>query len=349
MQIVEKDFEKLSEKLIKSKYYKQSNRFKNQLIGFLNESYGIENLKFIPDLRLFVNAQSGKYAGEVNNLCGDIQLAPGRTGKKDGKPITLTQIPPIGSIDCSKCELLFDSLAFTDVLTQDRKTPEIALNRQLEVLEKLPKFKKVRIVSYDRLIDEKFINGNRVKQRWTIEEGDKAVRETLLASAYLDSQRKRLTGYELVMSCQGVDADQYKKCVSRVLTYCQSEDILGLGGWCILGRKPSYLKIFYETVIKVIPLIKSYDIKKVHIFGVTWYKNKHGFNYIPPLPPLLYLCDRYDIELSTDGTAPILQALSNDLIKSGATFPYWRDNLAWVKAKLGTLRESKFYKHPSEF
>lgn len=148
--------------------------------------------------------------------------------------------------------------------------------------------------------------------------------------------------YQLVMSCQGVDAAQYESCVSQVLEYCQPHDVLGLGGWCILGRKKSYLPTFFEAMKRSLPLVSEAGIKRVHIFGVTWYRPIRGF--IPPLPTLLYECDKLGLELSTDGTSPIGNALWKDYRASGATFPYWRHNLAWVKAEMATLRDSPLYK-----
>jgi hypothetical protein len=76
---------------------------------------------------------------------------------------------------------------------------------------------------------------------------------------------------------------------------------------------------------------------------VTWYKPTKGFP-APPLPILLHECDRYGLELSTDGTSPIGKALWSEWKKAGATFPYWRHNLAWTKAELATLRDSSCYR-----
>jgi hypothetical protein len=37
-------------------------------------------------------------------------------------------------------------------------------------------------------------------------------------------------------------------CVEQVLQYCVPGDVIGLGGWCILGQQPSYLTTFWETI-----------------------------------------------------------------------------------------------------
>jgi site-specific DNA-cytosine methylase len=324
----------------------EGQRFTEYLVEYLNEAYGIRRSSAIPDIDCFVNTQARTYQGEVNNICGSIQLSPGRVGGSKEARKTVTKVPEsTDSLPFSDCKLLYDSLAFTDVLTNDRQTPAIALERQLSTLGGMPKSAETWIVSYDRLIDEKFVDGARKKQRWTVEEGEKAVQETVEAAKYLDSQRDRLGDYTLVMSCQGVDAPQYEQCVARVLAHCKPQDVVGLGGWCILGRQPSYLNTFWETINRVIPLIALAGVKRVHIFGVTWYKEKSGFP-LPPLAPLLWLCDRHGIKLSTDGTSPIGNALWKNTKKSNAFSPYWRHNLAYVKASLATIRDKPTYQAP---
>lgn len=121
--------------------------------------------------------------------------------------------------------------------------------------------------------------------------------------------------------------------------------LLGLGGWCILGKQKRWLPVFWETIVKVVPIIALTGVKRIHIFGCTWYKPIQGFQ--PPIPALLALCDNYGIELSVDGRSPIGNALwKNTWKQAGATFPYWRHNLAWVKAELATLRDSPWYQLP---
>lgn len=323
-----------------------SERFRLFLAGFLGEAYGLGRSLLTPDVTCFVNAQANTYTfqgrSEVNNIGGAIQLSPGRVGRRKGKPTTVTKTPDCGAVNFAWSEVLYDSCAFTDVLTQSRITPELALERQLVTLDQLPQMLRLLLVSYDLLIDEKHVNGTRIKQRWSVKEGEEAVKATVDAAKYLDSQRYRLDGYELVMSCQGVDAGQYQRCVAKVLEFCQPNDVLGLGGWCILGRQKSYLPTFWEAMRRSLPLIAEAGLKKVHIFGVTWYKPTQGF--IPPLPVLLHECDRLGLTLSTDGTSPIGNALWKNWKRAGATFPYWRHNLAWVKTEMATLRDSEFYR-----
>lgn len=308
----------------------------------------------MPDVLCFVNAQANSYSfqgqSEKNTICGAIQLAPGRTGKAKGRKATVTQVPA-GAFTMNLAEsiLLYDSCAFTDVLTNSRVSPAQSLERQLSTLSCIPTAQETWIVSYDRLIDEKYIGGERIKERWSVKDGEIAVNQTVEAAKYLNSQRNRLNQFRLVQSCQGVDADQYLNCVEQVLHFCKSSDVLGLGGWCILGKQKRWLPVFWKTISKVIPLLSISGIKKVHVFGCTWYKPVQGFNY-PPIPALLWVCDQYGIDLSIDGRSPIGSALwKNTWKKSGAKFPYWRHNLAWVKTELACLRDSEFYQPPPDF
>lgn len=337
--------EELAESLILES---KSRRFKTHLTAFLEEAYGQKRSDLVPDLECFVNAQKDTYQKqemkEKNNICGSIQLSPVKKGKKRGRDVTVATIPPIGNINPENCDLLLDSGAFTDWQTGYRTTPETALNRQIAAINSLGAFHKVYLASYDYLIPEKHVYGYRKKLEWCKNKGKNCVEETLVAAKYLDSQRYRLTNFTLIQGCQGVDSNQYYDCVNRILEYSQPNDVIGLGGWCPLGANRGWLPSFWETINKIIPLIAEAGIKRVHIFGVTWYKPIKGL--IPPLPPLLYLCDKYGIKLSTDGRSPISNALSNNPEKANPVFPYWRHNLAWVKAELATLRDSEFYMAP---
>lgn len=342
------DIEAIADSLIQRSPKKRPPRFLRYLQEYLLESYGICQSNLVPDLECFVNAQSNTYGKEPNNITGSIQLSPVRTGVKNGKKITVTKTPDCANLLFSQCRLLYDSGAFTDVLTNSRVTPEESLNRQLSTLSTLPKIPEVYLVDYDLLIDEKYIEGDRIKQRWNEKEAWMAVDATVEAAKYLDSQRSRLKDFHLVQSIQGVTPNQYLSCTNSVLNYVSELDIVGLGGWCILGKEKKWLPTFWETIDLVIPAIASSGVKRIHIFGCTWYKPCKGFPQ-PPLPTLLALCDRYDLRLSTDGRSPIGNALwngENSVQKAGAAFPYWRHNLAWVKAELATLRESACYQLP---
>lgn len=295
---------------------------------------------------MFANAQSNTYQSEENNICGSVQLSPVRTSAKGGKKTTIAKKPDCRNLQLSRCRLLYDSGAFTDVLTNSRVTSEQALVRQLETLSQMhEKPQWCALSSYDRLIDEKYINGTPKKERWSVDQAWLAVEQTVEAAKYLDSQRQYLKDFVLVQSCQGVDADQYRDCVLRVLEYCQPQDILGLGGWCILGKQKRWLPVFHQTIQAIMPLVAGAGIRRVHIFGCTWYKPHQGF--YPPLVSLLWLCDCYGIKVSTDSRSLIGNALWKDWRRAGATLPYWRHNLAWVKAEIATLRDTESYQKTS--
>lgn len=336
------DVRSIARDLIEKTGEKVSDKFHSHLVEFLAEAYGIRRSELVPDLQCFVNAQASVHQGEKNNIAGSIQLSPGRVRKKGGKNVTTMGVPESrNTLNFELCDLLYDSLAFTDVLTGCRTTPEFALNRQLITLDQFPtEPRSVLLSSYDLLIDEKHVAGLRVKQRWSVQDGWDAVKETVAAAKYLASQRSQTERLKLILVCQGVDAFQYRRCTEQILEFTTPDDVIGFGGWCILGREKSYMPTFWQSMKEVIPLIAQVT-QRVHIFGVTWYKKHQGIS--PPLPGLLKMCDEYGITLSTDGRSPIDNALRKDWKRAGAKFPYWRHNLAWTKAKMATLRESAEY------
>ena len=163
---------------------------------------------------------------------------------------------------------------------------------------------------------------------------------TINAANYLASQRQRLHPRQLVLSCQGVDAIQYRECVMEILKVATKEDWIGFGGWCILGRQTSWLPEFWSTCYEVLPLIASAGTRHIHLFGVL---------YLPALGGLLWLCDRYDLTVSTDSTRPIAQTIwkkEENRKKANTQFEYWRDNVSWWQMTLAELRYSKWYKQP---
>jgi hypothetical protein len=249
---------------------------------------------------------------------------------------------------------VIDSGAFSDAIDK-RLTPARALERQLTWENKASDkwsgdWQSYALVSYDVLIDEVWTNGERKKQRWSIGRADWAVSETIESARYLASQREQLNPRRLVLSCQGVDAIQYRECVQEVLNIALPTDIIGFGGWCILGRFTSWLPEFWRTLRATFPLIQQAGIKDVHIFGVL---------YQPALGGMLWLADEYGLNVSTDSTAPVKACLwkcddkTTDAYrkKSGtrAESGYWLDNVDWWKNTLSNLRQSKYYKEPPTF
>jgi hypothetical protein len=114
-----------------------------------------------------------------------------------------------------------------------------------------------------------------------------------------------------------------RECVVEILKVATPDDCIGLGGWCLLGRQTNWMPEFFVTCYEVLPLIAAAGIKHVHLFGVL---------YLPALGGLLWLCDQYNLAVSTDSTRPILQTTwkgASYRKKANIQFTYWRDNVNW--------------------
>jgi hypothetical protein len=165
---------------------------------------------------------------------------------------------------------IIDSGAFQDVGTDSRLTPEEALRRQLDfertvTPEGRPAY---AIVSYDRLVDEQRTEDGQIKRRVTEEQGEEYVRETIEAARFLVSRRAELAPRRLILSCQGTTAEQYIGCLREVLQVAAPQDIIGLGGFCIISRSKEAERQFYEVIARAFPMIAEAGIRDVHIFGV---------------------------------------------------------------------------------
>lgn len=193
------------------------------------------------------------------------------------------------------------------------------------------------LVSRDTLIDELWVDGVRHKRRWSVHDAERAVRETVDAAAYLASRRHALAPRHLVLSCQGVDAGQYRECVAAVCRHARLGDWIGLGGWCWVGRHQTWLPEFQRTVASSLPLIAAAGVRHVHLFGVLWE---------PAVASLLWQADQHGISVSVDSTAPMLAATRGNARKAGMRGHDWRSNIAWWKAHLAGLRSSRWYKEP---
>jgi hypothetical protein len=278
-------------------------------------------------VRLFVGGHCAKVQGEHQDLAGDRMFTAAH------RPERVQHAGPLYG--------LVDSGAFTDP-PHKRLTPEAALDRQL-AWEGIASakwgapFRAAGLVSYDLLIDETWIAGERHKRRWGIRDAEAAVRTTVDAAAYLASQRQRVAPRTLILSAQGVDALQYAECAAGVLQHARPDDWFGFGGWCILGRFTRMLPIFWQTLWLTIPMVKVAGLSHVHIFGVL---------YREALGGLLWLADQHELTVSTDSTAPVLACTWKNQKKAGAKKPYWRDNVAWWKETLGSLRQSPYYREP---
>lgn len=222
-------------------------------------------------------------------------------------------------IDPAKVKhILLDSGAFSDgieldqdgnIVANKRLSFEAALQRQFNHAHKYKYTGQVEsIVSYDLLIDETWQDGERSKERWSVESAEYAVEQTVKAAHYLSSQRKRIDAFfghhvRLILSAQGVEAAQYKRCAQEIVKVMKPDDIFGLGGWCITGlRRHEMLPNAAMILPGVFEVLGDAGVKRVHVFGVI----------IPAmLGFLLYLCDQYGIFLSTDSAGPCTEPARN--------------------------------------
>lgn len=286
-------------------------------------------------IRLFVGGHPGTVQGDRENLTGDRMFTASR-------PPQLAAFPCLADLNA-----YLDSGAFSDP-PERRLTPEGALDRQLAWEYKASEkwgshWQASGLVSYDLLIDEVWANGKRHKRRWSIKDADRAVTETIDAARYLAGQRDRLSPRRLILSAQGVDAIQYRECIQEVLAIAQPGDIIGFGGWCILGRFKSWLPEFWRTLQATLPLVAANGNQDIHIFGVL---------YQPALGGLLWLADRYGLSVSTDSSAPIKSAACTSpesRRKAGVRAEgHWHNNVEWWRNSLATLHGSEWYREPPD-
>jgi len=188
--------------------------------------------------------------------------------------------------------IIQDSGAFSDGPGQ-RLGFVAAYNRQIEHGEKYGYNDQItHRASYDLLIDEVWTGNNRHKRRWTVQDAEQAVVETIDAARFMAQHKDR----PAVLSVQGVNAAQYLDCARHVVPLLDTGDVLGFGGWCITGKMPSVMMpTFRETIRLVVPWCGRLGVKRIHIWGVL---------YAPALGELLWICDQQDIILSTDSAGP---------------------------------------------
>jgi hypothetical protein len=283
-----------------------------------------------PAVKLFVGSHASRVQGEAQDLTG-------------ARCFSAAHRPQVCKMDTNEIDGLLDSGAFTDP-PEERLTPEQSLERQLAWEKRASEkwggeWKASALVSYDRLIDETWVDGQKFKRRWTVQMAESAVRETIEAAHYLAARQRELYPRDLVLACQGVDDAQYAECVAEVLKVATVDDWIGLGGWCILGRFKRWMPTFLRTITRCIPLIAAAGVIRVHIFGVL---------YEPALAPLLWLCDEHGLRLSTDSSAPILNCTWKNKEKAGVRVACgkWRCNVSWWVNHLANLRQSQFYREP---
>lgn len=189
--------------------------------------------------------------------------------------------------------VLSDSGAFSDgpgsrLSFSDAMRRQLSHAQQYKYIDRLAGF-----ASYDLLIDEKWIDGKRTKMRWSESDASQAVDDTVLSAKFLSKNRSYIPA-PLVLSAQGVSVKQYVDCVLRIASLFSDGDILGLGGWCIIGKMRSLINIFRRIITQVVPIASQFT-SRIHIWGVLW---------APAIGELLWICDRHGISLSTDSSGP---------------------------------------------
>jgi hypothetical protein len=242
--------------------------------------------------------------------------------------------------------IMQDSGAFCDG-PGERLDFQDAFQRQGEHATKFGYADQVtHLASYDLLIDEKWQNGVRYKERWTEWAARKAMEETIAAA---DWMRCHYTD-PVVLSAQGVTAQQYLECVKAIVPMICNCDILGLGGWCIIGKMPTQMMpVFRETIKLIVPYAAQREIRRLHIWGVI---------YAPALGELLWMCDQYGLKLSTDSAGPQQRPAFGEWGYMG-----WRDrkyhrapvevrgleraqHVRLTRQWLNTLDRTRFYREP---
>jgi hypothetical protein len=194
----------------------------------------------------------------------------------------------------NEMEILLDSGAFQDISDEQRLTPEGALERQLR-FEGRVGFRSSYLVSYDRIVDERItVDGQRRKKRVGSQTAQKYVDETIDAAQYLSEQRKALRPRRLVLSNQGVTSPQYVGCVKEVVRFAEKGDVIGLGGFCIIGQVPRLIAGYFRVLQQVLPVLERHHIRRLHLFGVGTFR---------VLIKTQALCHKYGIEPSYDTSA----------------------------------------------
>ena len=295
---------------------------------YLYQSYGIDlEKKVSPAIACFIDASCPSYSGEENDICGDIELSPVVVRSSGGVSESLP--PGVDTVSMGYCRLLLQ--AFSGLKT-DMISPAESLDKQLGHLESMfSEPKETWVSSYDRLSIEKALEYGK----------------------YLYSQHSSLKNRKvrIIQTCWGETPSQYQDFVEKILPYCQKNDVLGLGGWGIFALEKNYLSTFWEITLKILPIIAKSTVKKIHLFEVTWFCSHLGHT-CTPLASLLWLCDKYGLELSCSGDIPIINQspILNSLQKlekeTSALHSYWRVNLALIRTLLASLRDYKVYQAP---
>lgn len=246
-------------------------------------------------------------------------------------------------------EVLQDSGAFCDNWSK-RLSFQAAYDRQRAHADRYGYARQItHRASYDFLIDEVWDgDGNRHKRRWTEADAERAVDETIAAADFMARQEDDVAH---ILSAQGVTARQYLQCVECIVPLLAPDDILGLGGWCVIGKWPrQMMPVFRFTLRLVVPYLAKHNVRRVHIWGVI---------YPPALGELLWMCDQHGLTVSTDSAGP-----SRNPAFGEWGYGDWRNNayerapvetrgldrarhVALTRAWLDRLECTRFYREPT--
>jgi hypothetical protein len=195
-------------------------------------------------------------------------------------------------------QVLQDSGAFGEPLSSGKHlTFAGALGRQERHAERYNYAERIAYrASYDLLVDHRFSDATtgmrRTILRCSPSDGEVSIEVTVQAARFLDQHRN---GYALALNVQGVTPEQYLRCVKQVVPLLRDGDILGLGGWCILGRLPSMMGDFLEMLDLVIPFLARERVPRIHLYGCI---------YTPAIAAILAICDGAGIAVSFDSAFP---------------------------------------------
>lgn len=134
-------------------------------------------------------------------------------------------------------------------------------------------------------------------------------------------------------------------------------DVLGMGGWCIIGwyppksdKRKEINSTFWRSAWQIVATAAAHGIRRIHIFGVM---------VAPILGGLLWLCDEFGIEsLSTDSSGPSVRPAQRKVwgyadwarpcdIPPGAARGLARiQHVGEVKAWLANFRDTQYYQCP---
>ncbi len=190
-------------------------------------------------------------------------------------------------------KVLQDSGAYGEPLSRFNKrlTFANALKRQEQHAQRYDYADKIAYrASYDLLIDHRLANRQIVRASGP--DGVEAVDYTIRAARFLAKHRN---GVPLALNAQGSTPEQYFHCVQQIVPLLQENDTLGLGGWCILGRMPSLMQNFLETLALIIPFCFGEGVQRIHLYGCIYY---------PALAACLAICDYHNIKMSVDSAFP---------------------------------------------